>query len=135
MKSLVRVTAFVILLLPAIVAAQAPQQHPLAGFWAGPMVEGDQNEVIVELRIQGEVVTGPIETSQIGDLYIRDGSVSANSVHFTSPSLDPNGQGGALVWTGQLTGNNALAFSVVPASGDGAAREFVLKKRDTTGSR
>src|SRR5262245_34943200 len=126
MKSFVRLTALMLLLVPGIMSAQEPQpQHPLAGYWRGPMVAGggEDTDVTVEFRIQGDVVTGPISTMQIGDLYIRDGSVTANSVHFTSPSLDPAGQGGALVWTGQLTGANELAVSVVPENGDGPARE------------
>ena len=139
MKSLFRVTALgmiaiALLLLPVIAAAQEPQ-HPLAGYWRGAMVAGggEDTEVAIELRIQGDVVTGPISTKQIADLYIRNGSVTGNTVQFTSPSLDPANQA-ALVWTGQLTGNNELAVSVVPEGG-GDAREFVLTRPATPGGR
>lgn len=130
MKALIRVTALTLLLLPVILSAQEPQ-HPLAGYWRGPMVEGagEDGEVTIELRIQGEVVTGPISTSKIGDLSIRNGTVSGNTIHFTSPGLDPGTPGVSLVWTGQLSGNNELAVSVIVEGGDGTAQEFVLTKR------
>ncbi len=67
--------------------------------------------------------------TQLGEFYIRNGSVTGNSIQFTSANL-VQGEGPALVWTGQLTGSNELAFSVMPESGDGQASEFVLTKRD-----
>lgn len=123
--------AFALLLLPALASAQQEPQHPLAGVWAGVMSEAEDSEVLVDLRIIGEVVTGPINTSSLGDLYIRDGQVTGNTIHFKSPSLSAQGEGPALVWSGQLTGNNELAFSVAPESGDGAVKEFVLRKRES----
>ena len=130
MKAAIRITALALLLMPAIVSAQEPRQHPLAGSWRGPMVAGaaEDADVTIELRIDGDTVTGPISTLRISDISIGNGSVTGNSVRFTSPNLDPDNQGVVLVWTGQLTGSNELAFSVVPESG-GAAQEFVLTKR------
>lgn len=133
MKSLVRLCALTLLLVPVILSAQEPQKHPLAGYWRGPMVEGGgaETEVTIELRIEGDVVTGPISTMQMGDLSIRDGSVTENAVHFTSPALNGDNSH-PLVWTGQLTGDNRLAVSVVPEANDAAAIEFVLTKREAT---
>ena len=125
MKAVIRVALFVLFLVPALVSAQEPQ-HPLAGHWSAVMAQGE-DEVVLDLRIEGDVVTGPVGATGRGDLYIRDGSVTANSLHFTSPSLTDGGP--ALVWTGQLTGKNELAFSVVPEGADSPVREFVATRR------
>lgn len=126
-----RLAVSMLLLLPALASAQDPQpQHPIAGHWAGVIALADQErEVIVDLRVEGDAVTGPIVATQLGEFYIRNGSVTGNSIQFTSANL-VQGEGPALVWTGQLTGSNELAFSVMPESGDGQASEFVLTKRD-----
>lgn len=131
MKATIHLGVFILLLLPVIAAAQEPQAHPLAGSWRGAMVEGggEDAEVTIELRIEGDVVTGPIATSRVADLYIRNGSVTGNTIQFTSPSLDPATEG-ALVWTGQLTGNNEIAFSVVREASDAPPVEFVVTKRE-----
>jgi hypothetical protein len=133
MKAVIRVAVLISCLVPALVSAQEPQvHHPLAGYWSAVMAPGE-DEVVLELRVEGDVVTGPVGATGRGDLYIRNGSVTANSVHFTSPSLTPDGP--ALVWTGQLTGENELAFSVVPEGADNPAREFVATKRPTPGGK
>ncbi|HWI16277.1 MAG TPA: hypothetical protein VNT81_00920 [Vicinamibacterales bacterium] len=132
MKLVTRIAAaFAVLLLPALASAQEAQpQHPLAGHWAGQVaLAGQDREIVVEFTIEGEAVTGPIIAAQIGEFIIRNGSVTGNSIHFTSPNIAPLGEGPALVWSGQLTGANELAFSVVTESGEGQASEFVLTKR------
>jgi hypothetical protein len=98
MKSLTRLVALTLLLLPMIVAAQEPE---------------------------GEVVTGPIFVNGF-ERFIRQGTVAGNTISFISPGLNENDYDASLTWNGQLTGNQ-LAFSVVPESG-GPAREFVLTK-------
>jgi hypothetical protein len=134
MKVLIRVAVVISFLVPALVSAQEPQvQHPLAGYWSVVMAQGE-DEVVIELRVGGDVVTGPIGTTGRADLYIRNGSVTANSVHFTSPSLKDD-DGPALVWTGQLTGENELAFSVAPEGAESLVREFVATKRPVPGGK
>jgi hypothetical protein len=131
MKALVRLTALTLLFLPALVVAQEPQpQHPLSGYWRGAMVAGggEDSEVTLDLRIQGDVVTGPISSVAVSDLMIRDGSVTPNSIRFTSPSLNPD-QPGTLVWTGQLTSASELVFSVVADAPDSTPIEFTLTHR------
>jgi len=129
MKLVVRIAVLMVLLFPALSRAQE-NPHPLAGPWAGYMVEGDDSELVIELQVEGEVVTGPIVIKAVGEIYIRNGSVTPNSIHFTTPALDPAAQGAALVWTGQLMGNGELAFSVVTEGADGGpATEFVVKRR------
>jgi len=121
---------------PALAAAQEPQpsaQHPLAGQWAGFLAEDGTGEFVVDLQVEGEVASGPIIVTAVGEFYVRDGFASANSVQFTSASLS-QGEGPTLTWTGQLTGNNELAFTVVSGDG-GPAREFLLKKRATVPGR
>jgi hypothetical protein len=136
MKSLIRVTALALLLLPVIVSAQEPQPHPLAGSWRGAMEQGadEVDDVNIDLRIEGDAVTGPIIKVPF-ERYIKQGTATANTVTFTSPGLKEDDAETVLVWTGQLTGNNELAFSVVNENGEGAAREFVLTKRTPGGSR
>lgn len=96
------------------------------------MLQGE-DEVVIELRVEGDIVTGPVGTTGSADLYIRDGSVTANSVQFTSPSL--KGDGPPLLWTGHLTGQNELAFSVVPEGAESPVREFVATRRPNPGVR
>lgn len=135
MKLATRLAAvFAVLLLPTFAEAQdVTSQHPIAGHWSGQIsLAGQAREVVVEFTIEGDAVTGPIVAMQLGEFYIRDGSVTGNSIHFTSPNIAPLGEGPALVWTGHLTGANELAFSVTVESGDGQASEFVLTKRSAT---
>jgi len=74
-------------------------------------------------------VSGPIFMH--GDEeYIRNGTVTANTVAFISPRLIPEERDVPLVWSGQLTGDQ-LSFSVVPEDHDGPAREFTLTRRQT----
>jgi hypothetical protein len=131
MKALVRLSALMLVLVPAVVSAQEPQpQHPLQGAWRGPMVAGggEDSEVTLDLRIQGDVVTGPISSLAISDLLIRDGSVTENTIRFSSPSLNPN-EPGTLLWTGQLTADNELTFSVVADAPNSTPIEFTLTHR------
>jgi hypothetical protein len=123
MKALIRTAILTLVMLPAIVAAQEP--NPMAGYWKGGI---ELDELLVELRIQGEVVTGPISTNKVGDLYIRNGTVSGNTISFTSPNLDPDNQSVLLVWNGQLSGDQ-LSFTVAPEDNQGPAREFILTRR------
>jgi hypothetical protein len=129
MKALIRITALTLLMMPVLVSAQEPQ-HPLAGYWRGPMVAGgaEDTDVTVEFRIQGEQVTGPIFANGL-ERYIKQGTVTANSVSFTSPGLKADDVDVPMVWTAQLTGNNELAVSVVREDQQGPAHEFVLTKR------
>jgi len=131
MKAFARLVALSVLLVPAGLSAQEPQaQHPLAGAWRGPMVAGggEDTDVTLDLRIQGDVVTGPVSTMAVSDLLIRDGSVTANTIRFVTPSLNPAVEG-SLVWTGQLTGNNELAFTVVAEGPGNSPIEFTLTHR------
>jgi hypothetical protein len=132
MKSLIRISAFVLFLLPVMVSAQEPQ-HPLAGGWKGAMEEGaaEVDEVFVELRIQGDAVTGPVIKVPF-ERYIKQGTATANSVTFTTSGLKEDDADVTLVWTGQLTGNNELAFTVEREDHQGEAKEFVLTKREAT---
>lgn len=129
MKSWIRVSVFTLLLLPTMVVAQEPQpQHALTGSWTGVMGEGGA-EVLLELEVQGEVVKGPIFAhGGVGDRYISNGTVTGNTIHFISPGLDPDVETSPLEWTGQVTGNNEIAFSVVPEGGSAPVKEFVLTK-------
>ena len=131
MKTLSRIAALTLLMLPAMVVAQEPQ-HPLAGYWEGEVTEAGSTEpvrLLVELRIQGDVVNGPVFMLG-GEQYIRQGGVvTANTVTFTTPRLNLNDRNVPLAWTGQLSGDNQLAFSVVPEDGQEPAREFVLTKQ------
>jgi hypothetical protein len=150
MKSLVRIFAVMTALLPVAAFAQEPQTppapepqqltqpmpdpqqvtHPLAGFWKGTITaEGaDPFEFSVQFRIQGDVVTGPI-LSTAGEVYLKDGTVTANSIAFTSPRPDLK-EGSALVWTGQLTGDNKLDVFVSPQDNSSPAIEVILTKAD-----
>jgi len=123
MKVLIRIAALTVLMLPAFVSAQEPA-NPMAGFWAGG---AEQDDLLLELRIRGDVVTGPISTNKGGDFYIRNGTVSGNTIIFTSPNLDPENQTVSLAWNGLLSGDQ-LSFTVTPDP-QGPAREFVLKRR------
>jgi hypothetical protein len=138
MKSLIRLTALALFLLPVFVSAQEPAVHPLAGFWRGAMVEGatSDQEVIVELRIQGDVVNGPIFANGFERYIKQGGTVTANTIAFKSPGLATDADmNDTLVWTGQLTGTNEIAFSVVAENSDAPAREFVLTRGAVTGGR
>jgi hypothetical protein len=128
MNALIRVVALSLSLLPVMVSAQEPQSHPLAGAWRGSIAspDGQSIELIVEMRIQGDVVTGPV-FAPVGEVYMRSGTVTANSVAFTTPRLSEADRDVPMVWTGQLSGDNTLAVSVVPEGG-GTAIELVLTK-------
>ena len=132
MKSLVRIAAIMIALLPALAFAQEPQPqtHPLAGFWKGTITsEGAEPfEFTVQFRIQGDVVTGPI-LSKAGEVYLQEGTVTANSVAFTTARPDLK-EGGPLSWTGQLTGDNTLDVMVAPKDNSSPAIEVILTKAD-----
>ena len=126
MKAVIRIAALTLLMLPAMISAQEPV-NPMAGYWTGGP---EQDDLLLDLRIQGDVVTGPISTRNIGDLYIRNGSVTANTIEFTSPNLDEANREVALVWHGQLSGNDELAFSIAREDNQGEPREVILKRRN-----
>jgi hypothetical protein len=125
MKALIRIAALTLLMLPAMVSAQEPA-NPMAGYWTGGP---EQEDLLLDLRIQGDVVTGPISTRHIGDLYIRKGTVTANTIEFTSPSLDLANREIVLVWHGQLSGDGELALVITREDNLGEPREVVLKRR------
>jgi hypothetical protein len=128
MKALIRVVALSLSLLPVIASAQEAQPHPLAGAWRGSILSpaGQPIELTVEMRIQGDVVTGPV-FAPVGEVYMQSGTVTANSVAFTTSRLSEADRDVLMVWTGQLNGDNTLSVSVVPEDG-GAAIELVLSK-------
>jgi hypothetical protein len=132
MKAVVRIALMLVALVPAVAFAQEPQApaHPLAGFWKGTITaEGAEPfEFTVQFRIQGDVVTGPI-LSKAGEVYLQDGSVTANSVTFTTARPDLK-EGGPLAWTGQLTGDNTLDVMVAPKDNSTPAIEVILTKAD-----
>jgi hypothetical protein len=133
MKALIRIAALTLLMFPVAIAAQdQPAQHPMAGYWEGAVAEPGAAEpvkLLVELRIQGDVVNGPVFMLG-GEQYIQQGgTATVNSVTFTTPRLNLNDRNVPLTWTGQLTGNNELAFTVVSADGQDPVREFVLTKQ------
>jgi hypothetical protein len=127
MKSLIRIASLTLLMIPAMLTAQEPT-NPLAGYWEGTFQGSNGAErVLVELRVQGDAVTGPIFLH--GDeQYIRNGTVTGNTIAFTSPRLDAADRDVPLTWTGQLAGNE-LAFSVVAEDRGGPVREFVLTRQ------
>ncbi len=130
MKSLIRIAALTMLMLPALVSAQEPT-NPLAGYWEGAIDEGSGPvPVLLELRIQGDVVTGPIFMHGF-ERYMRPGTVTANSVEFITPRLNDADRDVPLLWIGQLTANNELVFSVVADDREGPAREFTLTRKQT----
>lgn len=128
MKAFIRIAVVMIALLPALAIAQEPQPHPLAGFWKGTITaEGTEPfEFSVQFRIQGDVVTGPI-LSTAGEVYLKDGTVTANSVSFTSARPDLK-DGAPLAWTGQLSGDGTLAVSVSPQDNSSPAVDIILTK-------
>lgn len=130
MKSFARIIVLTLLLSPALVMAQEPQpQHPLTGSWTGTMGEGGK-AILLELTVDGEAVKGPIfAPGGVGDRYIRNGTVTNNTIHFTSPGLEPDVESAPLVWSGQLLGtNNEVSFSVTAEGSNAEPIEFVLTK-------
>jgi hypothetical protein len=128
MKALIRIVALSLLIVPAVVSAQEPQPvSPFNGYWEGTI---EETSVLVELRVQGEIATGPIFVSGFGERYIREGAVAGNTIQFITPHLDPTPEDQAprVVWNGQLAGDE-LAFSIANEGGSGPAREFVLRRR------
>jgi hypothetical protein len=125
MKTVIRSVALALLMLPALVSAQEP--HPLAGNWAGSITEdGVAVPVMIELRIREEVVTGPIFMHGAEE-YIRNGSVTAQAITFTTPRLNATDRDVPMVWTGEFV-SGQLAFSVVAEDREGPVREFMLAR-------
>jgi hypothetical protein len=128
MKVLIRIAALSLLMIPSLISAQEPQPaNPFAGYWKGAI---EEKALLIELRVQGEVVTGPIFMSGFGERYIRNGTVAGSTIQFTSPRLDlsPEDRDVAVVWTGQLTGDE-LSFSIQAEDHEGPVHEFVLTRR------
>lgn len=125
MKSLIRSLALALLLMPALVLAQEP--NPLAGPWAGSITEdGVALPVSIELRIQADVVTGPIFMHGAEE-YMRNGTVVGNTISFTTPPLNAADRNVPVVWSGQFA-DGQLAFSVVAEDREGPVREFILTR-------
>lgn len=112
MKAVFRIAVLSLSLLPVFASAQQPEPHPLAGTWKGTIaIGGVESEVRVELRIEGDVVTGPIN-GPAGEIFMQPGKVAPDGVSFTSPRLSSQDRDVLLVWTGQVTGENSLSFVV-----------------------
>jgi hypothetical protein len=125
MTLLMRAAVLSVLLIPGVVSAQAV---PLAGLWEGSVnQDGAAVPVVVELRIQGDVVTGPIFL-QGAEQYIRDGKVLGESVEFISGRLNEADRDVPYVWTGTLTGDQ-ISFSVIAADREGPSRGFIVTRQ------
>lgn len=129
MKSLIRIATLTLLMIPAMLSAQAPAS-PIAGYWEGTIdgANGAQR-VLVELRVQGDAVTGPVFMNGDEQYIQQGGTATANSVTFTTPRLHGGDRNVQITWTGQLTGNNELAFTLASADGQDPVREIVLTKQ------
>lgn len=132
MKSVIRLAALALLLMPVLVSAQEPQLHPLAGTWSTVLKEDGVNgpeELLAEFRIQGDVVNGPIFANGVERYIKAGGAVTANTITFITSGLGTDDADRQLVWTGQLSGDNQLAFTIVPEANDAPAVELVMTKR------
>jgi hypothetical protein len=128
MKALIRTCVLALSLLPTLISAQEP--HPFAGAWKGVLgTAGAQSEVRIELRIEGDVVTGPI-LGPAGEMFMQPGKVTARGVSFTSGPLNPQDRDVPLVWTGQATDENTLTFVVTAEDLEGPTFELTVT-RDT----
>lgn len=126
MKALIRTAVLAVFLLPAMVSAQEP--HPFAGAWKGILgADGAQSEVRIELRIEGDVVTGPIQ-APAGEIFMQPGKVTPRGVSFTSGPLNPQDRDVPMVWTGQATDENTLTFVVTAEDLAGPTFELVVTR-------
>lgn len=110
MKLFIRLTVLSLALLPAIISAQQPEPHPLNGIWKGTLTV-DGAEVRLDVRIEGDVVTGPI-MSPAGALEIQSGKLTPEGLVFSSAPLHAGDRQVTLVWTGQPTSENTISFVV-----------------------
>lgn len=126
MKALIRTVVLAVLLVPALLSAQEP--HPFAGVWKGMFgAEGAQSEVRIDLRIEGDVVTGPI-LGPGGEIYMQPGKVTPRGVSFSSGPLNPQDRNVPMIWTGQATDENTLTFVVTAEDLEGPTFEIVVTR-------
>lgn len=126
MKALIRTAVLAVFLLPSMVAGQEP--HPFAGVWKGTIgADGAQSEVRIDLRIEGDVVTGPIQGPG-GEIYMDPGKVTPRGVSFTSGPLNPQDRNVPMVWTGQATDENTLTFVVTAEDLEGPTFELIVTR-------
>ena len=108
----------------------SPGAASLCGRLEGRVGHGRcQSEVRIELRIEGDVVTGPI-LGPAGEMFMQPGKVTPRGVSFTSGPLNPQDRDVPLVWTGQATDENTLTFVVTAEDLEGPTFELTVT-RDT----
>jgi hypothetical protein len=115
-----------LLALPSLASAQ----DSVNGSWSGEVQGGRGPQTIaMNLKADGEKLTGALTGGRGGDIAIEDGSISGNKLKFKTKLPGRNGGPDVMMtWSGTLKGDE-IAFSRVAEGAQGQAQEFTVKRQ------
>ena len=100
----------------------------VSGPWTAqvPSRGGELREMTFHFKVDGDKLTGSVVTAR-GEAPISDGKISGDDISFAQ-TLSYGGNEVKILYKGKVSGNE-IKFTRQREGGEGAAREFVAKRK------
>jgi len=110
-------------------ASLVTAQNAVDGKWAGEVQGGrGPQQITIALKADGGTLTGSITGGRGGEVAIKEGTISGNTLKFKSTQAGRGGGEINMSWSGTLKGDE-IAMTRTVEGGQGQSQEFTLKRQ------
>jgi hypothetical protein len=123
-----KLTILAVTLAALALAVPAVAQNSVDGKWTGEVQGGRGPQTItMTFKADGGTLTGSITGGRGGEVQIKEGTISGNTIKFKSTQM---GRGGEvnISWSGTVKGDE-IAMTRTIEGGQGQPQEFTLKRQ------